>query len=161
MPMPSYLKLTGKSQGAIEGSCVIKGKEKTIEVWAMSHNVEIPRNIHDGLPSGNRRHLPLEIVKNIDKSSPKLYQALTSGERLTEVNLDFWRITPEGKEELYYTIKLSEAIIVNMQTYYPETFVEANAQYRHMEKVSFTYEKIVWTWKPDGIEAEDDWKAPK
>lgn len=161
MAMPSYLQITGKTQGKIEGSCQIKGKENTIEVWAFDHNVEIPRNIHDGLPSGTRIHQPLTIEKNIDKSSPKLYQALTSGEQLTEVILDFWRITPDGKEEKYYTIKLETAIIVAMQSFYPETFIEANESYRHMEKVSFTYEKIIWTWQPDGIEAEDNWKEPK
>ncbi len=30
-----------------------------------------------------------------------------------------------------------------------------------MEDIAFTYEKIVATWVPDGIEAEDDWTAPK
>jgi len=30
-----------------------------------------------------------------------------------------------------------------------------------MEEVSFTYSKIIWTWEPDGIEAEDSWTAPK
>lgn len=161
MPMPSYLQLTGKKQGKIEGSCQVKGKEKTIEVWAMNHTVEIPRDIPTGLPTGQRRHMPLTLVKNIDKSSPKLYQALTSGEQLSEVILDFYRITPEGTEEKYFTIKLGNAIIVTMESYYPETFLEENKPYRHMEKVSFSYEKIIWTWQPDGIEAEDDWRAPK
>lgn len=161
MSMHSFMQVTGKTQGKIEGSCTIKGKENTIEVWAMEHKIEIPRNIHDGLPSGSRIHQPLMIEKNIDKSSPKLYQALTSGEQLTEVILDYWRITPEGKEEKYFTIKLETAIIVNMETFYPETFVPENEVYRHMEKVAFTYEKIIWTWQPDGIEAEDNWKEPK
>lgn len=30
-----------------------------------------------------------------------------------------------------------------------------------MEEVHFTYSKIIWTHEVDGIEAEDDWKAPK
>ena len=30
-----------------------------------------------------------------------------------------------------------------------------------MEDISFTYEKITWTFDPDGIEAEDSWLAPK
>jgi type VI secretion system secreted protein Hcp len=30
-----------------------------------------------------------------------------------------------------------------------------------MEDIGITYEKIVWTWVPDGIEAEDSWLAPK
>jgi type VI secretion system secreted protein Hcp len=31
----------------------------------------------------------------------------------------------------------------------------------HMEEVSFTYEKITWTFDPDGIEAKGSWLAQK
>jgi len=30
-----------------------------------------------------------------------------------------------------------------------------------MQEIAFTYEDIIWTYTPDGIEAEDNWKAPK
>lgn len=161
MSMPSHLSLTGKNQGKIEGSCGIKGREGTILVYALDHNIEIPRDTHSGLPTGKRIHLPMTITKEMDKSSPKLYQALTSGEQLSEVVLDFYRISPAGTEEKYYTTKLENAIIVSIEAFYPETFIESNQSYKHMEKVSFTYEKIIWTWQPDGIEAEDSWAAPK
>ena len=161
MPMPCYLSLTGKNQGKIEGSCDQQGREGLIIVYSMEHMVEIPRDTHTGLPTGKRVHLPMTVEKEIDKSSPKLFQALTSGEQLTEVLLDFWRISPAGTEEKYYTTKLENAIIVAAETFFPETFLPSSEPYRHMEKISFTYEKIVWTWQPDGIEAEDSWKAPK
>jgi len=161
MSMPSHLSLTGKNQGKIEGSCDIKGREGTILVYALDHHIEIPRDTHSGLPTGKRIHLPMTITKEIDKSSPKLYQALTSGEQLSEVLLDFYRISPTGTEEKYFTTKLENAIIVSIESFYPETFIPSNEPYKHMEKVSFTYEKIIWTWQPDGIEAEDSWKSPK
>lgn len=161
MSMPSHLSLTGKNQGKIEGSCDIKGREGTILVYALDHNIEIPRDTHSGLPTGKRIHLPMTVTKEVDKSSPKLYQALTSGEQLSDVLLDFYRISPTGTEEKYFTTKLQNAIIVAMSPYYPETFVSSNEPYKHMEKVSFTYEKVIWTWHPDGIEAEDSWKAPR
>jgi len=161
MSMPSHLSLTGKNQGKIEGSCDIKGREGTILVYALDHHIEIPRDTHSGLPTGKRVHLPMTVTKEIDKSSPKLYQALTSGEQLSEVVLDFYRISPTGTEEKYFTSKLENAIIVSIEAFYPETFIPANEPYKHMEKVSFTYEKVIWTWQPDGIEAEDSWKAPK
>ncbi|MBN2515595.1 MAG: Hcp family type VI secretion system effector [Deltaproteobacteria bacterium] len=161
MSMPSHLSLTGKNQGKIEGSCDIKGREGTILVYALNHHIEIPRDTHSGLPTGKRIHLPMTITKEMDKSSPKLCQALTSGEQLSEVVLDFYRISPTGTEEKYFTTKLQNAIIVSIESFYPETFIPSNEPYKHMEKVSFTYEKIIWTWQPDGIEAEDSWKAPK
>ena len=59
------------------------------------------------------------------------------------------------------TIKLANAIITNLRTWFPNCLDDKTSTYGHMEEVSFTYEKIVWTWVPDGIEAEDDWAAPK
>jgi type VI secretion system secreted protein Hcp len=161
MPMPCHMTVTGKNQGKIEGSCDIQGREGTIIVYSLDHTVEIPRDTHTGLPTGKRIHLPMTVEKEIDKSTPKLMQALASGEQLSEVVLDFWRISPKGAEEKYYTVKLEDAIIVSLESFFPETFLEDNETYKHMEKASFTYGKIIWTWQPDGIEAEDSWKAPK
>ncbi|RJR45802.1 MAG: Hcp family type VI secretion system effector [Desulfobacteraceae bacterium] len=161
MPMPCYMTVKGKTQGNIDGSCTIKGHEKTIFVYELDHSVGIPTDPGSGLPTGKRIHYPLVVTKEIDKSSPKLQQALVSGELLTEVLLEFWHISPAGKEEKYYTIKLENAIVVKSEDYFPLTFLEESKPYRHMEKISFTYGKIIWTWVPDGIESEDSWEAPK
>jgi type VI secretion system secreted protein Hcp len=76
------------------------------------------------------------------------------------VTIKYYRIDPGGKEEHYFTVKLEDAIIVNMEPYFPLTFAQDSDYYKHMEKVGFTYKKIIWTWEPDGIEAQDDWKEP-
>lgn len=161
MAMPSHLSLEGNTQGAIEGSCEIEGREGTILVYAMDHLINIPRDTHTGLPTGKRIHGSLKITKEVDKSSPKLYQALCSGEQCSMVQLDHYRISPQGAEENYFTIKLENAIIVDIRQWFPETLVKTNEPFKHMEDVSFSYEKIIWTWVPDGIEAEDSWTAPK
>ncbi|MCM2286443.1 MAG: Hcp family type VI secretion system effector [Desulfobacula sp.] len=160
MAMTSYLKVEGKEQGSIEGDCTQKGRENTILVYSMDHKVEIPRDTHTGLPTGQRIHKPLQIIKHKDKSSPKLFQACCSGEQL-KAELKFFRINEKGQEEHYYTIKVDNAIIVEMQEYTPLTFLDMNKPYKDMESVLFTYEKIIWTYEPDGIETEDSWNAPK
>jgi len=33
-------------------------------------------------------------------------------------------------------------------------------QHGSTETISFTYQKITWTWVAGGITAEDDWEAP-
>lgn len=161
MAMPAHLTLTGEKQGKIEGSCDMKGREGTILVYSMNHDIMIPRSPTDGLATGKRVHGPLSIVKEFDKSSPKLYQALCTGEHLKEVTLKFYRITKQGTEEHYFTTKLEDAIVVDMKPYMPITLLGENEPYRHMEDVSFTYKKIKWTWEPNGIESEDSWAAPK
>ena len=60
----------------------MQGREDTILVQAVDHSIAIPRDTQTGLPTGKRVHHPMKITKMYDKSSPKLYQALVTGERL-------------------------------------------------------------------------------
>lgn len=161
MPMPCYLTLEGQNQGKIEGSCEVKGHEGKILVQAVDHKIELPKSPQTGLPSGKRQHLGITITKEIDKASPKVFQAQCSGEQLKTVEIEFYRISPKGTEEKYYTIKLENAVITGSRTWVPNCLSADNRQFGHMEDISLTYEKIVWTWEPDGIEAEDSWLAPK
>jgi len=160
MPMPSHLYLEGLKQGKIEGSCDQQGREGSILVQALNHDVFIPRDPQSGQPTGKRVHNPMTITKVFDASSPKLFQALSTGERFKTVELKFFRINETGNEEHYYTIKLENAILVSVKSYYPNCLDASFGSYGHMEDLSFTYEKIIWTWQPDGIEAEDSWKVP-
>lgn len=161
MAMPSYLYLDGETQGKIDGSCTIQGHEKAILVQMVDCTIEIPKNPQTGLPSGKRKHLGMKITKDIDKSSPKIMQALCAGEHMKTVDLKFYRITKDGKEEEYYKITLTNAIIVDTRVWVPNCLEETSKPMGQMEDVTFTYEKITWTWVPDGIEAEDSWEVPK
>lgn len=161
MAMTSYMNLTGKNQGKIEGDCTQSGREGKILVYDLKHEIEIPRDTHTGLPTGQRIHHPLIITKHIDQSSPKLMQACTSGEQFSEIAVQFYHINETGQEEHYYSIKLENAIIVKMVNNKPMTFLPENMPYHDMEEVWFTYEKIIWVHEIHGIEAEDDWKTPK
>ena len=161
MAMTSYLTLEGKNQGKIEGDCTQKGREKTIIVFAVEHEVEIPRDNLTGLPTGQRVHKPYKIVKRVDPASPLLYQACTSGEQMKTWQLDYYRINEKGQEELYYQVKLEDAIIVNIRHYKPDTLIESQKALPDMEEVSFSYTKITWSHKTANKESEDDWRAPK
>ncbi|XCN73039.1 MAG: Hcp family type VI secretion system effector [Candidatus Electrothrix aestuarii] len=155
-----YLKLTGASTGEIKGDCTQSGREDMILVYQSDHTVEIPTDTHTGLATGQRIHKPLKITKHKDQATPLLYQACCTGEQITEFELWFYRINDKGQEEQYFTIKLEKAVVVQMKEYTPMTFLPENKPYHDMEEVWFSYEKIVWTFNPDGIEAEDDWKSP-
>jgi type VI secretion system secreted protein Hcp len=159
MALTSYLTVNGASQGDIKGDCAQGGDKKDkILVYGFDHSVEVPKDTHTGLPTGQRLHKPLTITKHKDQSSPKLYKACCTGEQLT-VTLDFYRIKPDGTEEKYYTIKAEEAIVVNLKEYTPLTFLPEDKPYHDMEEVSFTYSKITWNYNDGNIEYTDDWKA--
>ncbi len=161
MPMPCHMTLSGEKQGKIDGSCEMQGRENTILVYQLDHDIHIPRDVYSGLASGKRVHGPLTITKMYDKSSPKLYQALCTGEHMKDVTLKFYRINKQGVEEHYFTTSLEDAIVVEVKPYMPITFAADSEPYGHMEQVGFTYKKIKWTWEPNGIEAEDSWAVPK
>nr|WP_321466004.1 Hcp family type VI secretion system effector [uncultured Desulfobulbus sp.] len=160
MAMTSYLSLEGNNQGNIEGDCTQKGHENWILVYGYEWDMEIPRDTHTGLATGQRIHHPLKITKKLDPSSPLLAQACATGERMKTWELDFIRINEKGQEELYYTITLENAIIVAIHHEKPLTFLDQNKPYHDMEEVSFTYEKITWSHKVANKEAVDDWKNP-
>ena len=161
MPMPAHMTLEGENQGSIEGSCDMQGREATILIEAMNHEVRIPRDPQTGLSTGKRIHNAFSVVKVFDKASPKLYQALCTGEHMQNVTLKWYRIDPTGQEEHYFTHTLEDAIIVSVRPWMPNCLDAATESYTHMEEVMFTYKKIRWTWEIDGIEAEDSWLVPK
>jgi type VI secretion system secreted protein Hcp len=160
MAMTSYITIKGKNQGDIQGDCTQQGRENTILCYHMDHHVEIPKDTHTGLPTGQRIHHPFKVMTHMGKQTPKIFQACCSGEHM-DVQLDMYRINDKGQEEKYFTIKLQNAIVVDSREWYPATFLEENKPYRHMQEIKFTYEKIIWTDNVNGIEAEDDWRKPR
>lgn len=156
MPIPGHLSITGEQQGAIEGSCDLEGREGTILVQAFHHLVDVPSD-ERGIPSGRRAHRPATITKEIDKATPKLYQALCTGEKLSEIRLDWYRLDQMGSQELYFSTRFEGALVTSIKPWVPNVLMPANAALRHMEDMSFTYEKVIWSWEPDGIEFEDVW----
>jgi type VI secretion system secreted protein Hcp len=139
----------------------MKGREDTILCQALNHEVSIPRDPQTGLPTGKRLHSAFTITKVFDKSSPKLFQALCTGEQMKDVTFKFYRISAAGQEEHYYTVKLENAIIVSLRPWVANCLDPGKKELTDMEDVSFTYRKIIWTWVPDGVEAQDDWTVPK
>src|SRR5690242_2509508 len=120
MALNAYLKLKGQKQGEIKGSVTQKGREDKIMVIAVSHEIVSPRDPASGLPTGKRMHKPLVLTKELDKSSPLLWNVLTNNENIPELHVEFW--TPQinaktgtGSEVQHYTIDLVNANIASIQ----------------------------------------------
>jgi type VI secretion system secreted protein Hcp len=163
MPIPFHMTVWKKEGGSKDSPdtaecCTIAGRQNTALCQALQHEVYIPTNIQTGQPTGKRVHNKLTVTKVFDKSSPKLYDHLTRG---TNVNVlfEFYRINDTGVEEKYFTIELEDATIVSIKPWIPNCFDKTTENYGHMEDVSFTYRKIVWTHHHEGgtIEGADDW----
>lgn len=144
MSLPVHVEIVGENQGEIKGSCDMKGREGTIRVHHVHHELHVP----SGEKGGKRIHSPLVISKSIDQASPKLSQALASSEILKSVKIKWYRIDPTGHEEHYYTVELDKARIksltVDMET----------------ENVAFSYKTITWRWENPAVETMDTWEEP-
>jgi type VI secretion system secreted protein Hcp len=160
MPTPVHMTLKGEKQGDIKGNCTMKGREGTILIQAIDHEIHIPHDIQTGLSAGKRVHGPLKVVKEIDKASPMICQALCTGEHLTNVTLKYYRVSPKGAEEQYYTVTLEDAIVVSIRPWMPNCLDKSMASFGHMEEVSFTYRRATWRHEIDKTEAQDDWSVP-
>jgi type VI secretion system secreted protein Hcp len=157
MAYQAFLKLKGAKQGDIKGSVTQKGREGLIAVIAVDHEITSPRDIGTGQASGKRQHQPLTIVKELDRSSVPLRQALVTNEVLTEWELQFWAPTPQGAEILVFTIRLTNATIASLHFIMRDIRDPQFSNRAPYEEVAFTYQKIEWVWADGGLTAGDDW----
>ncbi len=169
MPTPAYITLVGTKQGLITagtftedsvGNIYQEGHEDEALVQAFSHEIIIPRDPQSGQPTGQRVHKPLMITKVYDKASPLIFNALTSGERLSECTIKWYRTSSAGVQEHYFTVKLEDAVIVDVKAYMPNCQDPNMAHFTHLEDVYMTYRKIIWTHEVAGTSGSDDWRAP-
>ena len=121
MPIPAYMKITGATQGEISkgalsadsvGTFAQKSHEDEILVQAIGLHVTKPVDSQSGQVTGVRQHKPVVFTKIMDRTSPLLWQALCSGEQL-DIELVYFRTSQGGKQEKYFTVKWSEALLVD------------------------------------------------
>ena len=158
----AYLTLQGSRQGNISGSVTQKGREGSILVHSFNNEIVSPRDPASGLPTGKRQHVPLTILKEVDKSSPLLWTALVNNETLVNWQLKFWSAisVPVPNQKQIYTIQLTNASIASMREYMADNDDPNNAKLPLLEQITFTYQKIEWIWTDGGITASDDWESP-
>jgi type VI secretion system secreted protein Hcp len=161
MARMAYLQLTGQKQGKIKGDITVTGRVGTIGVIAVTHSIVSPRDASTGMPTGKRIHKPLTLTKEIDQSSPMLLQALVTNENLTMTKLDFYATNAAGVEKNCYRIELVNASVSSYEVHQGNIRDTAMVNRAVWEDVSFTYQKITWTWlEGTTISADDDWMEP-
>ena len=106
-------------------------------------------------------HKPFIFTAALDKSTPLLYNALTSGEVLTNTEMRWYRTSIAGKQEHFFTMKLEDAIIVNIDAKMPHCQDPATQDFTQLIEVSLSYRKITWSHDVAGTEGSDDWRAPQ
>ena len=73
-----------------------------------------------------------------------MYNALASGEMLPTTELHWWRTSVEGKQEHYFTTRLTDSTIVDMKLHMPHCQDPAKREFTQLLEVSLAYRKIEW-----------------
>jgi type VI secretion system secreted protein Hcp len=162
-----FLKIKGQTQGDFKGSGVtMKGAPSGgIKVLKVSHSIVSPRDAASGLPTGKRQHKVLEVTIEVGPSSPQIFEALVKNETLSQVVFTARAPSGAGKEVNVYEIQLQNAQVASYKLIggeredAPAARPGASASPDIMV-VSFTYQRISWTWLEGGIVSQDDWDVP-
>jgi type VI secretion system secreted protein Hcp len=157
----AYLDMTSEKWGRVQGSVTQKGREGLIMVIAYSHNISVSFDASSGMVTGQRKHEPLMITKEVDKSSPILHDMLASNEKIKDFTLFFWQPSASGYEQQYFTIRLTKARIVSIRSEMLNNKYPENMQHKEREHIFFSYETISWTSMDGGITASDTWFGAK
>jgi type VI secretion system secreted protein Hcp len=161
------ISIEGENQGLITkkngtqismGNLWFEAFQDFIYGLGLSHGVEVPTDQTTGIPIGPPIHHELRLSKYFDKCTPLLYQALISGEKL-KVIIKFYRVTPTGSTEHYFTIELIDAYIVDIESGADVRSESGFSQYQHTEGVSFVYKTATWTHELVGTSTTDDWDS--
>ncbi len=170
MAQPAYIKIEGSTQGLISsgasteasiGNRYQAGHEDEIMAQEVAHIVTVPTDPQSGQPSGQRVHKPFCFTCSLNKAVPLLYNALTNGERLTSVEVHWFRTSTNGGQEHYFTTKLEDAIITDISLLMPNAQEKSNSDKTELFKVSLNYRKVIWEHTAAGTSGSDDWREGK
>lgn len=132
----------------IPGSSSDKDHKDWCDVRGFSHEMKYPFDMRENKGRGEPTHGEFTIMKELDKASPKLYEALAKKKKVKEVELEFWRDNPkDGGSEKYFSIKLKDCRVVSARPFMPHDNAEV---FSHLDQIGFAYKVIEWTWISGG-----------
>jgi type VI secretion system secreted protein Hcp len=118
------------------------GHQNWVDVLAFSHEISAAGPGSTGSSRGAVRpqHQDIVIVKEIDKTSPKLALACCKGTHIPTVEIEFCRI---ADNEVYMKYELTDVVISSVAPSYSH---RAAGEFTHTEQVTIRYGKIKWIY---------------
>jgi type VI secretion system secreted protein Hcp len=161
MAIPVYLWLYEEDGKLLKGGVDVNGREGSIELVGMQHDVFIPTDDMTGAATGTRQHEAYTFEKEIDPSSPLLYHALTTGRTLSKAIFRYYRFNSNGMEEEYFNAVLEQVKVCHVVPIMFDIKDPEFEKHGHIEHVGLRYEKITWEYVDGNIQHADSWKKRK
>ena len=134
------------------------GHEDEIMTQEVTHVVTVPTDPQSGQPSGQRVHKPFVFTCSLNKSVPLLYNALTKGEKLNNVEVKWYRTSTGGGQEHFFSTIFEDAVITDISLLMPNAQDPSNSDKTEQFRVSLNYRKILWEHVASGTSGSDDWR---
>jgi len=159
MAVPAHLWLYDASGALICGGSEVMGREGSIEVQSFGHGLSVPYDGNTGKLTATRVHNLMNIEKEFDKSSPYLYRAVATSEKLQRAIIRWYQTGHAGMEEEFFQMILEDVRITgihpNMQNFkHPEGLLSTP-----VESVGLIYNKITWKYLSGNIQYTDVWNS--
>ncbi len=134
----AYIKFDG-----VDGESTASGHKDWILIESLASGIQRPRLEATG---GLGRAIPSDIVvvKQLDKSSPKLMEAVATGKVFPTVQFHLTRLVGPEREATYYTYELKNVLVTSYQVGGSGSASES----RPMESFSLNFEEIKVTYVP-------------
>lgn len=157
MAIPVYLWLTNDAGNQVKGSVDLHGREGSIEIVELMHNVELPIDDKTGKITSKRQHGDYALIKELDCASPYLYQGVSSGRKFKQAVLKFYRVNYNGQEEEYFRVTMNNVRINEIEPFMFDIKNPVFEKHNHLEALYLAYEKITWHYLDGNIIHSDLW----
>ena len=139
MAKNAYLLIDG-----IEGECTVPEHEGWIEIIEMEHEVQQAasrsKSSAGGLTGERTDHADFVIKKEMDKTTPKLYEHCSTGKTIPFAEVSLKRAAGGEDKVEYMHYKFSPILITSVSTEFEDDAVLPT------EVVTFTYQQVEWKY---------------
>lgn len=139
MAFDTFIKIDG-----IPGESMDEKHKDWIEIISFSHHVEQPASSTassvGGATAERVNHGAFNIVHQMDKATPKLFEACCTGKHIKEVTIEFCRAG--GDKVKYMEIKLEQVLVSSVS----ESGSSSGESGFPADAISLSYGKIKWTY---------------
>ena len=128
----------------LKGESTDAAHKDWIEIQSFSHNVVAPsgaagQNSAGGGTAGRTKHQDFAVTKEVDATSPALYEMCSSGKHISKITVDLMRSSGDSRVK-YMSIEMDEVVVSSVAA-------SGNAgSGQASELITFDYGKIVWTY---------------
>lgn len=156
MALVFYVTIKGAKQGQFKGESQRASAKGKLEGLTFNSEVASPRDVATGQASGKRIHSPITFTKQWGAASPQLFQAAVTNEVLTSVLFEFVRTDKSGKEQVFETVKLTNATVSDLRRTVDEHSAEGALG---IDQVALVFQKIEIADAVGKTSAVDDWQV--